>query len=117
VPTVNLAPYSDLLPANGVYISTLRIGTSSEANVFRGVTNIGNRPTFGADSFAVETHLLNFQPVTLDESIPLDLTFLHRLRDERRFDSPDALRSQIALDVAKARRYFALGDSLGATLG
>jgi riboflavin kinase/FMN adenylyltransferase len=43
------------------------------------------------------------------------LTFLHRLRDERRFDSTDALRAQIGLDVAKAQRYFALGDSLGAT--
>jgi len=114
VPTVNLAPYNDLLPAHGVYISTLRIGAGTEAPIFRGVTNAGNRPTFGADSFAVETHLLNFQPVALDEATPLELTFLHRLRDERRFDSPDALRSQIALDVAKTQRYFALGDSLSA---
>jgi len=115
VPTVNLAPYADLLPANGVYISTLRIGTGSKPHIFRGVTNIGNRPTFGADSFAVESHLLDFQPVALDEATPLELTFLHRLRDERRFDSPDALRTQIGLDVAKAQRYFALGDTLGAT--
>jgi riboflavin kinase/FMN adenylyltransferase len=113
VPTINLAPYSDLLPANGVYVSKLQFGSGENARTFRGVTNAGNRPTFGADSFAVETHLLDFEPIALDESTPLQLTFLHRLRAERRFDSPDSLRAQIALDVARAQRYFALGDALG----
>jgi riboflavin kinase/FMN adenylyltransferase len=117
VPTVNLAPYSALLPANGVYITTLRIGSGADARIFRGVTNAGNRPTFGADSFAVESHLLDFEPVALHETTPLQLTFLHRLRAERRFESPDALRAQIGVDVAKAQRYFALGDQLGATFG
>jgi riboflavin kinase/FMN adenylyltransferase len=115
VPTINLAPYSDLLPANGVYVSKLQFGSGENARTFRGVTNAGNRPTFGADSFAVETHLLDFEPIALDESTPLQLTFLHRLRAERRFDSPDSLRAQIALDVARAQRYFALGDALGAS--
>jgi riboflavin kinase/FMN adenylyltransferase len=109
VPTINLAPYADLLPANGVYITTLQV---SDDKLFRGVTNIGNRPTFGADSFAVETHLLDFQPVDLTESTALEMTFLHRLRDERRFDSTDALRAQIGRDVAKANRFFALTDTL-----
>jgi riboflavin kinase/FMN adenylyltransferase len=117
VPTINLAPYSELLPANGVYITRLRIGSGADARDFRGVTNAGNRPTFGADSFAVETHLLDFQPIALDETTPLQLTFLHRLRAERRFDSPEALRAQIGLDVAKAQRYFALGDALGVAYG
>jgi riboflavin kinase/FMN adenylyltransferase len=40
------------------------------------------------------------------------MTFLHRLRDERRFDSPDSLRAQIGLDVAKANRFFSLTDLL-----
>jgi riboflavin kinase/FMN adenylyltransferase len=115
VPTINLAPYPALLPANGVYITRLEIGSGADSRIFRGVTNAGNRPTFGADSFAVETHLLDFEPIALDETTPLHLTFLHRLRAERRFDSPDALRVQIGLDVAKAQRYFALGDKLGAT--
>jgi len=88
VPTINLAPYSDLLPANGVYITTLRVGSGEQARLFRGVTNAGNRPTFGADSFAVETHLLNFEPIDLTESTPLELTFLHRLRAEQRFPTP-----------------------------
>ena len=107
VPTINLAPYSELLPANGVYITTLRIGDK----LFRGVTNAGNRPTFGADSFAVETHLLDFEPIDLTESTPLELTFLHRLRAEQRFPNPEALRAQIGLDVRRTQRYFALCDA------
>ncbi len=112
VPTINLAPYGDLLPTHGVYITTLKIG---DTHLFRGVTNIGNRPTFGADSFAVETHLFDFQPVDLTETTPLEMTFLYRLRPERRFDSPELLRTQIGLDVRKALRYFALSDTLAST--
>lgn len=111
VPTINLAPYAELLPAHGVYITTLKVAGEP---VFRGVTNIGNRPTFGADSFAVEIHLLNFEPIALDESTPLQMMFLRRLRPERRFDSPEALRAQIGLDVQHAQRYFALADALHA---
>jgi riboflavin kinase/FMN adenylyltransferase len=117
VPTINLAPYPALLPADGVYVTRLRVGSGVDARTFRGVTNAGNRPTFGTDSFAVETHLLDFEPITLDETTPLELTFLHRLRAERRFDSPAELRAQIVLDVATAQRYFALGDQLGAAFG
>jgi riboflavin kinase/FMN adenylyltransferase len=109
VPTINLAPYPELLPAHGVYITTLRIGAE---RVFRGVTNVGNRPTFGADSFAVESHLLNFEPVDLGETTPLELTFLRRVRAERRFESTEALRDQIRLDVQQALRYFAISDAL-----
>ena len=126
VPTINLAPYPELLPANGVYITTLKVGsapsTSSRPTVggnenqprrlFRGVTNAGNRPTFGADSFAVETHLLDFEPIDLAEDTPLELTFLHRLRPEQRFPNPEALRTQIGLDVRRTQRYFALCNAL-----
>jgi riboflavin kinase / FMN adenylyltransferase len=107
VPTVNLAKYDDLLPANGVYITCLRIGDQN----FESVTNIGNRPTFGADSFAVETHILNFKPVELEETTPLELTFLDRLRAEKQWPSPEALREQIMRDIAKAKRYFRLARS------
>ncbi len=113
VPTINLAPYEDLLPAHGVYVTTLRIGPrDGGARTFRGVTNVGNRPTFGADSFAVESHLLDFEPVDMDQRTPLELTFLKRLRSERRFDSTEALRDQIRVDVQRAQRYFALADAL-----
>ncbi len=112
VPTINLAPYADLLPANGVYITTLRIGQGPTARTFNGVTNAGNRPTFGVDSFAVESHLLNFEPIALTEDTPLELTFLHRLRGEIRFPTPEALRAQIGQDVRQAQRYFALCSTL-----
>ena len=103
VPTINLARYEELVPSDGVYITWTRVATER----FDSVTNIGNRPTFGADSFAVETHLLDFEPIELNESTPLELSFLHRLRDERRFASPDELRAQIQRDVAEAKRIFA----------
>lgn len=108
VPTINLAPYAELLPGNGVYVTTLRIGDGPAAETFEAVTNVGNRPTFGADSFAVESHLLNFHPVDLTESTPLRLTFLRRLRSEQRFPSTEALRDQIRIDVTRAKRYFEL---------
>lgn len=116
VPTINLAPYAELLPAHGVYVTTLRVGPEKggSAETFQAVTNIGNRPTFGADSFAVESHLLNFHPISLGAETPLRLTFLRRLRAERRFASPEELKNQIMQDVAKARRYFTLCGLLAA---
>jgi riboflavin kinase / FMN adenylyltransferase len=108
VPTINLAPYSELLPSNGVYITLLTVGAGESAETFDAVTNVGNRPTFGADSFTVESHLLNFHPIALDEHTPLTLTFLCRLRPEMKWPNPEALREQIGRDVAKARRYFSL---------
>jgi riboflavin kinase/FMN adenylyltransferase len=104
VPTINLAPYPDLIPAIGVYITTLTVN----GETFDAVTNVGNRPTFGEDSFTIESHLLNFHPIELREDTPLTLTFLHRLRDEIRWPSPEALREQIGHDVRHAKRYFSL---------
>ena len=112
VPTINLAEYSELLPGNGVYVTTMRVGSGDCAEVFQGVTNIGTRPTFDAEfpdsPVSVETHLLNFHPIALDEETPLELTFLMRLRPEMRWPTTEALRAQIGKDVARARRYFAL---------
>ena len=116
VPTINLASYSELLPVNGVYITTLTVGSGPHAETFNAVTNVGNRPTFGADSFAVESHLLNFHPLegeqALTEQTPLRLTFLRRLREERKFPSTEALRDQISRDVTQAKRYFALCNKI-----
>src|SRR5579862_4805042 len=102
VPTINLSRYDDLVPRDGVYITQTRVGEEC----FDSVTNVGNRPTFGADSFAVETHLLNFHPIELTADTEVELWFLKRLRDEVKFPSIDDLRAQIAKDVRKARRYF-----------
>ena len=104
VPTINLAPYAELIPQNGVYVTRTRIADQR----FDSVTNIGNRPTFGTDSFAIETHLLDFHPVDLTESTEVEVFFLRRLRSEIKFSSPEALREQIGNDVRRARRYFSL---------
>ena len=112
VPTINLAPYSELLPANGVYVTRMKIGDGVDAHTFNAVTNAGNRPTFGDASFAVESHLLNFHPILLAEDTPLELTFLKRIRAEQRFPSPEALKAQILHDVAYAMRYFHLMEKL-----
>lgn len=104
VPTINLARYEELVPKDGVYITCTRVGSES----FDSVTNVGNRPTFGADSFAIETHLLNFHPIELTPESEVEICFLDRLRDEIKFPSFDALREQIGRDVKKAQRYFHL---------
>ncbi len=104
VPTINLARYDELIPGNGVYITRTRVG----AETFNSVTNIGNRPTFGEESFAIETHLLNFHPIDVAAETPVELAFLKYLRPETKWPDVDALRAQIAKDVHRARRYFHL---------
>ena len=109
VPTINMARYEELVPKDGVYITWTRVAGER----FDSVTNVGNRPTFGAELFAIETHLLNFHPLELTPDTEVEICFLDRLRDEIKFPSVDALREQIARDVKKARRYFHLLRSRG----
>lgn len=104
-PTINLAPYSELLPPDGVYVTRVRLGDG--APLLDAVTNAGARPTFDGAGYAVESHLLSGPPsVELTETTPVEVCFLMRLREERRFPSPEALRTQIARDVERAREYF-----------
>jgi len=110
VPTINLSRYDELIPKDGVYVTRTRIGDEC----FDSVTNVGNRPTFGGDSFAVESHLLNFHPLELQPETEVEIHFLDRLRDEIKFPSVEALREQIAKDVKKARRYLRLLQSAAA---
>ena len=104
VPTVNLAAYDGLLPAFGVYVTQLTVGGRS----FQAVTNVGNRPTFGEASFAVESHILDFEPMELGEETSIELEFLVRLRGEIKWPSPEELKTQILRDIAAAKRYFRL---------
>jgi len=104
VPTVNMARYDELVPGHGVYVTEIRVGKET----FDSVTNVGVRPTFGAESFAIETHILDFHPIELTPETEVELTFHRFLRKERRFDSPEELKQQIGRDVARARRFFAL---------
>src|SRR5579883_2832224 len=104
VPTINLSGYDELVPQNGVYITRSRIGDEC----FDSVTNVGVRPTFGPDSFAIESHLLNFHPIELTADTPVELSFLERIRPEMKFPTVEALREQISRDVHKSRRLFHL---------
>ena len=104
VPTINLAHYDELLPASGVYVTRMKIGDE----VFDAVTNAGHRPTFGDNAYAIESHLLNFREIGLTPETPLELCFLSRIRSEKQFASPAALKEQILQDADHARRYFQL---------
>lgn len=109
VPTINLSRYEEHVPGDGVYITRTRVANEC----FDSVTNVGTRPTFGADSFAIETHLLNFHPIELTGETEIEIHYLNRLRPEIKFPSVPALREQIARDVKKARRYFRLLERAG----
>jgi riboflavin kinase/FMN adenylyltransferase len=108
VPTINLAPYPELVPKNGVYVTCTRVASET----FESVTNVGTRPTFAGESFAIETHLLNFHPLDLEESTEVEISFLKWLRLEIKWPNADALKAQIAKDVKRAKRFFALNSSL-----
>ena len=98
-PTANMKLYEPLklVPGRGVYVVEAEV----LGQVFRGMTNIGLRPTVGGSTITIETHILDF-----DEDIyglPLKITFLRRLRDEVHFPSLDALKAQLSLDREACR--------------
>jgi riboflavin kinase/FMN adenylyltransferase len=100
-PTANLKPQNRVIPKFGVYATATLI----DGNWRRSVTNIGVRPTFGAESEpSIETHLLDFDRDLYGDA--LRVRFLHRIRDERKFNGIDELVAQIARDTERARNYF-----------
>jgi riboflavin kinase/FMN adenylyltransferase len=101
VPTLNLEPDNELIPGRGVYVTRIAL---DGGQFLSAVTNIGIRPTFNETALTIETFVLSGN--VPDEVSTARLDFLHRLRDERKFDSPDQLRSQIAVDVRRAQRFF-----------
>jgi riboflavin kinase / FMN adenylyltransferase len=100
-PTANLETENELIPPHGVYATIVTIGGVQHG----GVTNIGTRPTFGESGSTIETHIL--AEVGDLYGRPLRVAFVQRLRDERRFEDVDALRSQIDADRQRAERLFA----------
>jgi riboflavin kinase/FMN adenylyltransferase len=103
VPTLNLATAAEVIPARGVYVT--RTHCLDTARQWPSVTNIGYRPTFGAsDRLTIETFLLD--PLEGEAPRRIRVEFLWRIRDERKFPSPEALRTQIMKDVGTARSYF-----------
>jgi riboflavin kinase/FMN adenylyltransferase len=101
VPTLNLATAAEVIPEAGVYATRTR--DLDSFRVWSSITNIGYRPTFGRSAqLSIETFLLD----PLEETPRrIRVEFLWRVRDERKFESPEALKAQILKDVGVARRF------------
>ena len=103
IPTANLvAPPHVLLPKRGVYAAKI---TLPDGRAFGGVTNVGVRPTVNnGQDVTVEPWILDFDGDLYGQAIRVE--FFRRLRDERKFESLDALRSQIETDAVKTREAY-----------
>ena len=101
-PTANIEIPEEykLIPKNGVYIVTANV---LDQNVF-GMMNIGVKPTLGENKLSIEVHLLDFDKDIYNQKIQVNL--LERLRDEQKFDSFDALKSQLEKDKQNTIEYF-----------
>jgi riboflavin kinase/FMN adenylyltransferase len=95
-PTANLAAIDTLLPAQGVYAA--RAFTTSAD--WPTAINIGANPTFGEHALKIEAHLIGFRGSLYGQ--PLEIEFLSHLRPIHPFPSIDALKAQLALDIAAA---------------
>jgi riboflavin kinase / FMN adenylyltransferase len=104
-PTLNLSTSQEVLPAHGVYATE----TVVEGRSYRSATNVGVRPTFDGTHLTIESHLFDFsRQITSGE---MEVRFWHRLRAERKFSGPDALREQIQRDIVRAKSFFVRLDS------
>ncbi|MEO8052898.1 MAG: bifunctional riboflavin kinase/FAD synthetase [Acidobacteriota bacterium] len=106
VPTLNLRTHAQVLPSTGVYI-THTFDTESARN-WNSITNVGYRPTFtdasGEQELTIETFLLD--PLEPPAPQYISVEYLRRVREERKFESPEALKTQILRDVGRAQAYF-----------
>jgi riboflavin kinase/FMN adenylyltransferase len=97
-PTANVLPDTDaVIPARGVYAGSLRFGEKE----YTACTNVGVAPTFGRTESRVEAYLLDFEGDLYGRVV--DVSFVKRIREERRFSGVDELIGQIRRDVDEAR--------------
>jgi len=101
-PTANIHLHRINTPLRGVFAVEL---FGLEGEPLPGVANLGTRPTVGGMRTLLEIHLFDFQGDIYGRHVHVD--FLHKLRDERRFDSFDELKAQIQRDAQQARAFFA----------
>lgn len=103
-PTANLSAHSEQFPPNGVYVTEARLGGA----LYRGVANLGFRPTVAAGKLErlLELHLFDLDREIYGEE--MEVRFLRYLRPEQKFPDVEALGKQIAIDVAQARESFAI---------
>ncbi|OVE81680.1 riboflavin biosynthesis protein RibF [bacterium K02(2017)] len=97
--TANLDTKNELIPPDGVYATTIRLGKKT----YPSVTNIGFNPTFENKERSIETHILDFDETIYEKTVRL--YFIHKLRDEIKFATPTALVKQINKDIEAAKEY------------
>lgn len=97
-PTVNLK-YNEnfILPKIGVYYTNIRVNN----NIYKGITNIGNNPTVKGKTLTIETYILDFNQDVYGEQI--DISFIKKIRDEKKFNNLEELKDQLEKDKAFAR--------------
>jgi riboflavin kinase/FMN adenylyltransferase len=101
VPTLNLSASTEVLPALGVYVSrTFDLDSKRE---WPSISNIGYRPTFGGRDLTIESYLL--EPLEGESPSRICVELTHRVRDERQFQNPEALKEQILQDVERAQAW------------
>ncbi len=102
-PTANVDPGDarKLLPGAGVYAVLVSL-EGEKSGPRQGVMNLGTRPTFGLSETVIEVHLHGFDGNLVGQQVAIEL--VERIREERKFSGPEALRARIAEDVALARR-------------
>ncbi len=100
-PTANIEPEKALIPCSGVYAVIAEIEGSSRPSV----VNIGFNPTFGNDKLSVEAHVLDFRGNIAGKN--LNLLFIDRIRDERKFENVERLAEQIKKDIGQAKEILA----------
>lgn len=104
-PTANIeVPTEKLIPCDGVYV----VKAELEGRMFGGMLNIGWRPTFNGNRRTIEVNLFDFDGNIYSEHITL--RFIDFLRPEQKFESPEALIRQLAIDEQKAREVLAKGQ-------
>lgn len=100
-PTVNLSVSKEKLLPKGIYVSAISDGV----NMYTSITSIGVRPTFSkSDKVVPETHILNFKGIW--KRVLTKVILLEKIRDEKKFDTVEALKKQIAKDVKNAEKFF-----------
>jgi len=102
-PTANLSDIATVVPAEGVYAG--RAGIAGLGTPHPAAIHIGSNATFGETRVSVEVHLIGFEGDLYGRR--LDVDFLERLRETRRFDSPESLKAQLAIDVAASLKIAA----------
>lgn len=101
MPTANIHLHRKLTPVSGVYVVEV-FGLETEP--LAGVANVGTRPTVNETRTLLEIHLFDFNERIYGRY--LNVNFLHKLRDEEKFDSLEALKRQMHLDAENARAFF-----------